>query len=158
MNDAEKSSAFEEFVGIIQNEEIWSDNYIFVSDAGSILCQDKIIYMDLGSNIAEEILLQEFDKAKNFFISELSSINKERILLHGYVLNHKNQLCNVTIYSDEIDKVELKFNFYLDHNSSIEIHCNEENQNALTSFSMFLNLDDTKRNNIISKYSIEALE
>ena len=41
MSYAEKSSVFEESVGIIQEEEIWSDNYVWVSDTGSIVCQDK---------------------------------------------------------------------------------------------------------------------
>ena len=158
MNDAEKNSAFEEFIGIVQNEDVWSDNYIFVSDSGSILCQDRVIYTDLNSNATEEVLLAEFNEVKNYFMSEIGSINKEKISLHGYVLDFKNKSCNVTVYSAGNDEVELKFNFYLDNNSGIEIHCNEADQDTGKSFDVFLNLDDVKRNNIISKYNIEAPE
>ena len=82
----------------------------------------------------------------------------EEVRHYAWIILGATAIIFFNIYSAENGEVELKFNFYLDDNSRIEIHCNEADQDTRTSFDVFLNLDDVKRNNIISKYNIEALE
>ncbi|MBO5416244.1 MAG: hypothetical protein J6A83_06405 [Clostridia bacterium] len=165
LSDKRTEELFDETKKILQEEDVWSENYIICVDQSLLVYKNEQIttYIDPQSKLNEEQLKSIFLEYKKYFNEGLSSLNADNFSLTGYRVSAANgieKLCFVKLESDWYFNEKIvpitSFDVMLYENDGVglEIDCTDDVLYPV--LSIYLNVSEQEEANIIAQNTVDA--